>query len=625
LSRKSVELIICEENEGVFESKLVYSWQGYADKTNNRSILSLLETNSDNLRNQLQALLGSSLKALMDKIGLNQENLSQALLLFGSRFVEQSPFKTQIWLDGLRLLAFNQELDQLKCTRITYRGSSRSVHESLQKLCENRNLDYVRQFSRSKKSSISLVQSIWEYLPHWLRALIYLCRYLIIRWPIRQIPRVNWFQDEKTLFFFSYFFNLDRKEAEAGRFYSKQWEKLPQQLQSQDYRLNWMHLFMTSSLVPDAKTGIKWIERFRLDPEKQGCHALLDQYLDWKLVGRVLRDWIQSIIFFLHHRKQMTKDWNSGGFGWLCPIFQKEFENSMVGTVAMQNILWVHLLDKALASLPKQRIGLYLQENMCWERIFLYFWRKHGHGQIISVPHAIIRYWELSYFDTLTSKALKDLPQPDWVAVNGPHSWQMLKNSGYPMNRCIPVEALRYQYLSDIKPAAVRNASQISPQRLLVLGDINPETTNNMLLELESAYSELLAGIEVWIKPHPGNPVDLKMYPKLSATLTDKLLLELISEVDVALSSIFTSASLEVFCAGLPVLNFLDRNNLNLSPLRGHHNVGFVSSSKEILKHLADKQWLMSNSGANSKDFFWLDNDLKKWNKHIKKLIRNSI
>ena len=139
MSKKSVELIICEENEGIFEGKLVYSWQGYADKTNNRSILSLLETNSDNLRNQLQALLGASLKALMDKIGLNQENLSQVLLLFGSRFVEQSPFKTQIWLDGLRLLAFNQELDQLKCTRITYRGSSRSVHESLQKLCENRN------------------------------------------------------------------------------------------------------------------------------------------------------------------------------------------------------------------------------------------------------------------------------------------------------------------------------------------------------------------------------------------------------------------------------------------------------------------------------------------------------
>ena len=141
-------------------------------------------------------------------------------------------------------------------------------------------------------------------------------------------------------------------------------------------------------------------------------------------------------------------------------------------------------------------------ENQGWERIFLHFWRKHGHGTIIGVPHSTIRYWDLRYFDTTTHKSLADLPQPDLVAVNGEHGWQMLQQSCYPMERCVSVEALRYQYLVKLKPVHLKKASK-DINRLLVLGDIQPETTHQMLLELEKSYTLLERKVEIWIKPHP--------------------------------------------------------------------------------------------------------------------------
>ena len=52
-----------------------------------------------------------------------------------------------------------------------------------------------------------------------------------------------------------------------------------------------------------------------------------------------------------------------------------------------------------MASLPRQRLGLYLCENQGWERIFIRAWRKHGHGKLIGVAHSTIGYWDMRYFD----------------------------------------------------------------------------------------------------------------------------------------------------------------------------------------------------------------------------------
>ena len=202
---------------------------------------------------------------------------------------------------------------------------------------------------------------------------------------------------KKSLFFLSYFIHLDQKSGESGAFYSKHWEKLPEHLQNMGFQLNWVHLFLTSPGVPDAQTATVWLNRFQKDSEKQGSHALLDQYLDLQLIGQVMQFWVRVVFFYTYTLRKQSEDLCQKEHGWLWPIFTKDWEDSWIGPVAMQNILWLHLFDKMLRSLPQQQVGLYLMENQGWERIFLYFWRKHAHGN---------NHWSTSFHHSLLGFAL---------------------------------------------------------------------------------------------------------------------------------------------------------------------------------------------------------------------------
>ena len=70
----------------------------------------------------------------------------------------------------------------------------------------------------------------------------------------------------------------------------------------------------------------------------------------------------------------------------------------MRGSAAVINLLWIELFDQALRDAPRQDKGFYLCENQGWERAFIHAWRKHGHGELIAVPHATVRFWDLRYF-----------------------------------------------------------------------------------------------------------------------------------------------------------------------------------------------------------------------------------
>ena len=246
-------------------------------------------------------------------------------------------------------------------------------------------------------------------------------------------------------------------------------------------QLNWCHLFLTSSV----QTAIDWLRRFHKDSEQQGTHTT-DQYLDWNVVVRVLVCWICAVSFYLRH---LQVSWPSPvDCSWLWPVFQKDWEDSWMGPVSIQNILWSHLFDKMLGSLPSQRLGLYLMENQGWERIFLHFWRKHGHGTIIGVPHSTIRHWDLRYFDTTTHKSLAELPP----RLSGCERRACLANATkflLPNGSLCSVEALRCtrRTPSDWSEWSFTESNKTD----LNLGDIRVDTTPNVIWVEKPMFSLL--------------------------------------------------------------------------------------------------------------------------------------
>ena len=150
-------------------------------------------------------------------------------LLWASGLVERGTVKTNAWLNALRLIVFENELSSSQSSELTYRGSLSVLKQCLGDLSRKRGLNFKRQTTRVIDSS-GLLRRAWKSFPLGLRAPIYLYRYLLRRWSLRKLSVPQWPTVENTLFIFSYFIHLDKKEAESGHFYSKQWEKLPQHL-----------------------------------------------------------------------------------------------------------------------------------------------------------------------------------------------------------------------------------------------------------------------------------------------------------------------------------------------------------------------------------------------------------
>ena len=606
-------VIIFDSDKPVTKNGILYRWNGYDYDNGSNSLLQLLDDNSDKLRQRFLKIQRSFVSTLYKNIiEFSNINSIEIDLLRSSLLVEKSVFKSPCLLDSLRLLSLEMELRKIECTNLCYIGSQRPVAGSLERFCKPRNIEFSWE-QTSDHNTDTLIRRIWKQLPSLIRSLVFIFRYAWNYWNLRKVDNPKWYDSPDAIFLFSYFIHLDQKSSKIGNFYSKQWEVLPKFLQESGRSLNWIHLFLYSPLVPNTTTGIRLLNNFNRNKRQQGIHTFLNSFLGWDILFRTFRDYFKSYFRFYFSRKKMDQDIFSLPYGWMWPIMKKDWRYSTLDVLAAQNILWLHLFDKAIASLPHQRIGLYLCENQDWERSFTRAWRKHNHGKLIGVAHSTIGYWDMRYFDQ--TDGLIDYYRPDAVAVNGLNAWGTLKAAGQFMDQYVKVEALRYQYLNEFTKVEdsgnkVHQKNQL--YRMLILGDIQPETTHRILLTVDQAYAVLESKYEVWVKPHPANPVDLRKYPLMQATIVEESLNKLLPHTDLVLTSVFTSAGLDAFCAGIRVISYLDPNNLNYSLLRGIDGIEFISSSKDLVQSL-DRKISISENLFNPENFFWLNQDLPLW------------
>ena len=252
-------------------------------------------------------------------------------------------------------------------------------------------------------------------------------------------------------------------------------------------------------------------------------------------------------------------------------------------------------------------------ENQSWERAFIDAWRRHGHGRLIGVAHSTVRFWDLRY---ATHPALaadgSGLPQPDAVALNGPAAGAAYHAAGYPEERIVAAEALRYGNLRELAENPRRMRDDDQPVRLLALGDYHPAGTEVTMRMLEAAVTQMSRPVRITVKPHPNCMVRAQDYPGLEFDLVDAPLSGILGEFDVAYASNNTSASVDAYCAGLHVVVALDERELNFSPLRGMSGVRFVSTPSELAEAVQDTAAAADPAVAQHALFF-LEPELPRW------------
>ena len=616
MARDSPLLIWDEKGDPPSGAGLTLCWQSYAQGERLDSVPRYLESHAERLRAKyLEFIYDLGEHRIAGKRVIDHLDAGEGFSFWWmTRLAEKSPLKSRRLYDCLRLLALEELLADIAPGDVTLASADATLAQAVRRLCHNLGLDFQHQYIRAPKHAWSL-RRCYEALPFPVKGLASLRR-AVSRWALRRTAHPPWFAEKSSVFFCSYFIHLDPISCARGEFYSRQWESLPKTLHEGGRRTNWMQIFISSAAVPDAATGVAWVEEFNADARNQGCQAFLDGYLTFTIVLKALKKWLWLNKVSWKLRGIQSAFLVNRSAVWLWPILCDDWRTSLAGPAALENCLWRELFDSAIGSMPHQETGLYLCENQAWERSLLHAWRKHGHGKIIGVQHATAPFWHLYYFDdprTLSDRSGCAMPLPDCLAVNGPAARRAFLSAAFPAQMLVEVEALRYLNLMPLaKEQGVKSPSS-GAMRVIILGDMIPGSMRMFLELVAAAYRLLPAGYEFTFKPHPGYSIDLADFADLKISETAESLHRILDQFDVAIAANSTSASIDAYVAGLPVIIELRGDDLNLSPLRGNSGVHFVSSPTGLVQAL---QAIRAGSASVSSDrerLFHLDAELPRW------------
>ncbi len=596
----------------------VYKWNGYGESTRSRSLLRYVDENGERVRRKYAEWIHSlgetrlGTKRLIDALALDDEFSYWWMTLF----VEQSPWKSPAIIDAMRLLALEEIVVAEAPTRLKLISANRALFESIVPMCNKLGIALEWQRLGRLASKGSLSRRVLRALPHPVRGLANLARHVRDGWPLRSAERTGWHSGPDAFFFASYFIHLDREACGQGKFYSRHWEAIPGMLRQYSIHTNWMQHFLKSAAVPDTGAGLDWVAGFNRHRETEGFHVFLDSYLSWPLVGRVALKWLGLVArsFKLGGAKKAFTPRGAAISLW--PVMRGDWYSSLRGSAAMVNVFWLELFEAMFKTLPQQGLGLFLSENQSWERALISAWRRHQRGKLIAVIHSTVRFWDVRYYvdpRTLRANGPHQLPRADWVALNGQAAVDAYTAMGYPSEEMRECEAVRYAYLQNILTDRPRELRAGARRRVLILGDYMASGTIGMLRLLEEALPMISAPAVFTIKPHPNFPVKPDDFPSLQLSVTNEALGRIMSDFDIAYSSNMTSASVDAYLAGLPVVIGLEPAELNFSPLRSQVGAAFISNAQELAAAISGTETVSRSDAIAREDFFFLDADLPRW------------
>lgn len=514
--------------------------------------------------------------------------------------------------DAVRLLALEELAGAHSVGKIILASSDQTLARVFREWCGHATIAFEWRRLEGETNPISWIRRLYRSLPHPLQAAVALLRYLWQRLPLRQNSAFPYSASGEKITFVDYLAHLDPKALGTGQYGSNYWTDLVAALDESAVSVNWLHHYIEYEAVSTARRARNLITRFNQGGAQ--FHATLDAALGWCAVKDAVSDYLRIMFAGMRLHKMPSYFQPAHSRINLWPLFEQDWRASMFGAAAILNCLHLNLFERILKCLPHQKTGIYLLENMGWEMAFIHAWKAAGHGKLVGVPHATVRYWDLRYFFDPRSyrrAGKNDLPLPDLVALNGPAAIAAYRQGGFPKERIVDVEALRYLHLVNPLVASSSTKRSSSPQlRLLVLGDYLPSVSRQQMQWLAAAAPALPIDTCYIVKPHPICPINADDYPSLSLQVTNAPLGDLLNDCDAVYTGNVTSAAVEAYSVGRCVVSALDGDSFNMSPLRGLPGVIYVSSPKELadaLRHLPEGQEGVRDA------YFCLDKRLPRW------------
>ena len=552
---------------------------------------------------------------LVDKKGYN--------LWWMSLLAEKSNYKSAEIINCLKLIALEEIILKKKIKKITFVSDNKKLSHAIQLLCNSKSISFeFNKISNTKNlaefGSLKLsISKIYYLLPIFIQSFVWLINFYFTHLNLKfNKVEKNYLINQKSEFLFiSNFAHLNLEKIKKNIFFSYQWGDLNILLKKLKINSLWLHNYIKSQETKNSSKAKRYIKMIN-NKQNYEKHLFLTSYVNLKIIlfaaTKLLYYFLYSPFIFRHIKRLKFESYNSASMIYL---LTNDLKKSLYGNVLVENLIYIEFFDQILKKIKKKKIGFFLMENQPWERAFIHAWRKYNHGKLIGYCHTTVNYWHLNYFDdvkTLNSFSKYSRKKPDLVAVSGSLAKNNLLKFGYQKSQILEVESLRYAYLGRFRK---RNKNIGKKDKILLLGDYEDATTANMLNCFGNLDNSLKKKFKFHFKPYPakqqkdGN-TKIKFLSKIN-----KPLQKIIKDYFIIMTSRSTAAALEAHAIGKNVIIFLEKNEINSSPLFGVKKINYVNNENELKKIIF--RILKNKKNKLINNYFYVNLNLEKWKKTL--------
>lgn len=623
MGAKILRILDCAEDIPAADCCVDVNWRGPANGSDNFSIASVIEESPDILRSNYLAWLDELSKKKFGKLSLlDNLNIRPNLSYWWmTTLAEKSYVRSKAHIEVIKIMALESWVSKGDIRKIILVTKNQALRQVIREWCHDCKIILEEQ-KCYKDSPSKIAAKKLETLPQFFRAFFYLVRYFIrgFRLGISRAKLLELCKSDVSIF--DYFIHLKEDSISKKAYLSNYWGGLRGLLLRKEVKVNFIHYFTRHARIPSEAAANKIASDFNESDGDFGSHIFFESIIGVKLLASVIFDYLKIYCLALKLENVRSKFVVTPSNINVWPLIKADWNDSLFGAVAMQNCIFLNSFELLFRKLPHQKFGLYLMENQSWEKALLYSWKSAGFGDIVGVPHTQINFWDLRFFkESLNNDGRFDSgePRPDYVALNGPPAISLLENTSYSPDEVIEVEALRFNYLQEFVGVTKLEPPESSVKKILILGDISEQVTFNQLKILADSIPYLLEGYSFVLRLHPACPINLDQFKLNNLTLStlNESLADLLKGADLVYTSNSTSAAIEAYSANLPVISVYDEDGFNMSPLKKIGAI-YVNSGAQLAKAIIETN---ARSGPNP-PYFYLDKELKKWEKLINSLNR---
>ena len=571
------------------------------------SIPEYLEEHSDRLRSRFLGFVHdvgnsrSGAKTVLEHLQIRPTFSYWWLTLFASKRWHPDSHITE----AVKFIALEEILAGLKYSEISVQSENASLHSLVGQLAHK----LPNQTATKSTQQFRIFKPI-HIAKHILRASATLVRQIVV---LRNVVPMKTQKVESDILVFDHLTRFDQDAASTGEFVSQYWDSLQPLLKEQNQGVTWIHQFVKTSDQQSPQNAQTILSSMNSRSKQQ--HFLLECRPSLRVIKRTLCDYCKLLSAALR-TGQIAECFSLADSQLnLWPLFRDEWYDSLVGSTAVRHLLILTTTEEMLSKIPHCKTGMYLMENQPWEIALLHAWSANGHGRIIGLVNAPIRFWDVRYFAdqrSLSPKSKDHLhfqPQPQEIFVNGPLSRTLLEDSGIHPSQICDVEPLMYQYLQKDTSSIVAQGDDV-----LVLGDFFTHLTKRIISLVVESHQLSGDRRNILFKPHPLNrdPWGDALGDKF--TLTNDPLSELFKRCSIVIAPSASTGALEAYCANKLVISILDPSTLNLTPLRGVEDAMFAKNCNELAKILTETPKVKS---GDRQHLFFIDADLSRWNRAL--------